>query len=331
MTSPENYPDTPAEAGPAPAPNTQVDRPTYPPAPATVEGRADAGPGPSTAPTGPADAPGPSAAPTDAADAPGPAGPAAFTAGGSGSAVPAAPAWAAAEPAAEAQPEHAEPPASAPGSAEATAEPATEATAEPATGATAEPPTAEPITEPATEPTAADRPTDEPAAADQEPSGSRLATLLPVVGLALITVLVLLTGFLAWQVREGSRTDTARTEALEAARDAARLLFSYDHNRLEQDFEAALAVTTGSFREDYERTTREVVQPVAEQYDAVVDAAVVEASVVSAEPERVVVVAFVNQTTTSTRVEGPKIDQSRVRMVVRDVDGTWLVQEVKAL
>jgi hypothetical protein len=30
-------------------------------------------------------------------------------------------------------------------------------------------------------------------------------------------------------------------------------------------------------------------------------------------------------------VEGPKIDQSRVRMVLRRVDGDWLVERVDAL
>ncbi len=69
----------------------------------------------------------------------------------------------------------------------------------------------------------------------------------------------------------------------------------------------------------------------ATQYDAVVDAQVVEAAVVSADPGRVVTVVFVNQTTTSTRVEGPKIDQSRVRMTLREVDGEWLVERVDAL
>lgn len=180
------------------------------------------------------------------------------------------------------------------------------------------------MTEPQTEPVAT--------TPDQPPRRRRrLGGLLPVLALSLLTVLVLLTGYLAWQVREDVRSDTARDEALAASRDAARLLFSYDFEQLDQDFERGLAVTTGEFREEYERTTREVVRPVAEQYDAVVEADVVEAAVVSATADRVVTVAFVNQTTTSTRVEGPKIDQSRVRMSLRKVDGEWRVDQVNAL
>ncbi len=158
-----------------------------------------------------------------------------------------------------------------------------------------------------------------------------LRSLLPVLALALLTVLVLLIGYLGWQVWQQSRTDTARTEALAAARDAGRLLFSYDHEQLDEDFEAGLAIATGGFREQYERTTRDVVRPVAEQYDTVVAADVVEAGLVSAEPDRAVAVVFINQTTTSTRIEGPRIDQSRVRMSLRLVDGEWLVDDVRAL
>jgi Mce-associated membrane protein len=181
--------------------------------------------------------------------------------------------------------------------------------------------------------TSPETPTAEQTAAPKQERrrGSGLRGLVPVLALSLLTVLVLLTGYLAYELREQSRTQDARREALAAARDAARVLFSYDHEQLDEDFAAGLALATGEFREEYERTTREVVRPVAEQYDAVVEAAVVEAAVVSAEPERVVALVFLNQTTTSTRVEGPKIDQSRVRMALVRDDGRWRVEQVTAL
>jgi Mce-associated membrane protein len=151
----------------------------------------------------------------------------------------------------------------------------------------------------------------------------------------LLTLLALLavggTAFLGWQTWRTVQTQEAREDGLAAARDAARLLFSYDHDQLEEDFAAGLAVTSGDFREEYQRTTREVVTPVATQYDAVVQAEVVEAAVVSADPGRLTALVFLNQTTTSTRVEGPKIDQSRVRMYLVERDGEWLVRKVDAL
>ncbi len=165
-----------------------------------------------------------------------------------------------------------------------------------------------------------------------EPSRrSRVSAVLPLLALAALTALVVLTGFLALQVRQERQTEAAREQGLVTARDAARVLFSYDHRQLDEDFEKGLALAVGDFREEYERTTREVVRPVAEQYDAVVQAEVVEAAVVSARPDEVVAIVFINQTTTSTRVDGPKIDQSRVRMTLRPVDGQWRVADVRAL
>ena len=56
-----------------------------------------------------------------------------------------------------------------------------------------------------------------------------------------------------------------------------------------------------------------------------------EAGVISASPDKVDALVFLNQVTTSTRVEGEKIDQSRVRMRLVERDGSWLVEKVEAL
>ena len=169
-------------------------------------------------------------------------------------------------------------------------------------------------------------------ASDAAPAGRRSRAWLPLAALgAVVALLVGGTGYLAWQLRSEARAEEAREQATAAARDAARLLFSYDHETLEQDFEKGLSVTTGEFREQYQRTTSEVVSPVAEQYDAVVVAEVIEAAIVEASADRVTALVFLNQATTSTRVEGQQVDQSRVRMQLVREDGRWLVEGVGAL
>jgi Mce-associated membrane protein len=183
-------------------------------------------------------------------------------------------------------------------------------------------------------------PSDEPDATSAPPAEDlpsaprrrRLVSLLPVALLALGAVLLAVgTVFLALDLREARETEEARTEALAQARDAARVLFSYDHETLDEDFAEGLAVTTGKFREEYAKTTSEVVKDVAVEYKAVVDATVREAGVISASPDEVLALVFLNQATTSNRVEGQKIDQSRVRMRLVEEDGEWLVAEVRAL
>ena len=156
--------------------------------------------------------------------------------------------------------------------------------------------------------------------------------LLPLVLVGLLTLAMIAgVAFLGLRLRAQSQTEAARDEAVVASRDAARVLFSYDHATLDADFERGLSVTTGAFRQEYSRTTKEVVTDVAKQYKAVVVADVVESAVVGASPREVTTVVFLNQATTSTQVEGRKIDQSRVRMRLEKVGDRWLVAAVDAL
>ena len=74
-----------------------------------------------------------------------------------------------------------------------------------------------------------------------------------------------------------------------------------------------------------------MVRPTATEVRAVVKADVAASSVVRADQNRVVVLLFVNQTTTSTRLDAPKVDLNRVRLTMDRVDGRWLVSKVVAL
>jgi Mce-associated membrane protein len=108
------------------------------------------------------------------------------------------------------------------------------------------------------------------------------------------------------------------------------VVLGYDHATLDEDFAAALELTTGEFREEYRRTSEDVVRQVATDTAAVVEAEVVSAGVVSAAPDEVVVLLFVNQTTTSNRLDGPRTDQNRVRMTMTREGDTWKVSAVDA-
>ncbi|MDI3405346.1 hypothetical protein [Streptomyces cavernicola] len=176
---------------------------------------------------------------------------------------------------------------------------------------------------------------DAPPAARPRPRRARLTALLAVLTLAgLVTALVL-----GLEYREGRRVQEARTEALEAARTAAPVVLSYDHRRLGKDFAAAREHLTGDFREEYARTTKKVVGPTAKKYEGVVKASVVAppdggapaASVVSATPDRAVVLLFVNQVTRSTQVSDSRVDLNRVRMTLTRTPQGWKVSAVDAL
>jgi len=159
----------------------------------------------------------------------------------------------------------------------------------------------------------------------------RREDVLLLAGLALVVAMAILAGLLVLRVNADDRVEQARAEARAAAEISAVTLLSYDHRRLDRDFAAAKKLLTGGFADDYASTTESVVRPTAEQVKAVVTAEVVSSSVDRADENRAVVLLFVDQTTTSTRVDGPQVDLNRVRMRLVRSGGQWLVSGADAL
>ncbi|MFD8392567.1 hypothetical protein ACFV2N_26065 [Streptomyces sp. NPDC059680] len=162
--------------------------------------------------------------------------------------------------------------------------------------------------------------------------------LVAVLGAVLVAALVA-TAFLGWRYQQGRQAEQARGEALAAARKAAPVVLSYDYRHLDRDFARARALLTGHFRDEYGRTTKTVVAPTATKYHGVVKASVATpsdggapaVSVVSAAPDRAVVLLFVNQVTESTQVPEPRLDLNRVRMTLTRTSDGWKVSGVDAL
>ncbi len=195
---------------------------------------------------------------------------------------------------------------------------------EPAQPTAPAPPRARPWASPAA-------PTDTAGTADRP--GRRPA--LVVVAAALTALLVVAAVAVTVLDRRQQQVDDARAAALEQARTSAETVLSYGYETLDQDFEEALALSTGQFREDYEQTSEGAVRDVATQTRAEVRADVISAGVVQASADRVVVLLFVDQTTVSNRLDRPQTDQNRVRLTMvrstADEGPSWLVEQVEAL
>lgn len=187
--------------------------------------------------------------------------------------------------------------------------------------------------------------TPDPEAPDQEapdqevpPRRRRRARLSAVLALLTVAGLVAV-AVLGWQYRDGRQVEEARAQALAAAQKAAPVVLSYDYRHLDRDFAAARGHLTGSFRDEYGRTTKAVVAPTAKKYKGVVKASVVAppdggapaASVASASADSAVVLLFVNQVTKSTQVSGSRMDLNRVRMTLTRTTDGWKVSAVDAL
>ncbi|GAA3051565.1 hypothetical protein [Streptomyces glomeratus] len=160
------------------------------------------------------------------------------------------------------------------------------------------------------------------------------AVLCVVLVAGLVTAAVL-----GWRYRQGQQAEQARRQAVTAALKAAPVVLSYDYRHLDRDFARARTCLTGAFRDQYLRTTKTVVGPTAAKYHGVVKATVAApsgggtpaVSVVSAAPDKVVVLLFVNQVTRSTQVSGSRLDLNRVRMTLARTSTGWKVSAVDAL
>lgn len=131
-------------------------------------------------------------------------------------------------------------------------------------------------------------------------------------------------GFLKYEDGRGRAIDTARTESIEAAKDSTVALLSYRPDTAEQQLSSALHRLTGTFKDAYASLTRDVVIPAAKQQNISAAASVPAAATVSATPNHVVALVFVNQTVTVSD-RPPSDTSSTVRVTLDNVDGRWLI------
>jgi Mce-associated membrane protein len=135
--------------------------------------------------------------------------------------------------------------------------------------------------------------------------------------------------FLLYQrVEQASDVDAARQSAIDAARTRLPQLLSYDFHSLDKDLAGGRAATTGTFRDKYVELTTKVVAPAAQQQQIVTKTTVAGASVVSAEPDRVVLLVFLDQVTQTKADPSSRIEGARVRTTLQRQDGQWLVSDL---
>jgi Mce-associated membrane protein len=157
--------------------------------------------------------------------------------------------------------------------------------------------------------------------------GHLLSVVAALVVLGLGVGLVLTTVAL----RHERALDDARASALEAGRESAIALSSYNHTTLDRDFGAVTSRSTATFRDSFNQTSASL-RTVLEQYDATATSTVVAAGVTSASEDRAVVLVFLNQVATNTNQKaGPTTDQSRIEVTLARPDDRWLIDGVKLL
>ncbi|GAA4119465.1 hypothetical protein GCM10022215_22070 [Nocardioides fonticola] len=150
--------------------------------------------------------------------------------------------------------------------------------------------------------------------------GRLLAALLVVLLLGVVA------GDVVWTLRsrERDRVEDARAAAMAQAAKRLPVLLSYAADDLDADLAAAVASATGPFRDDYRRVLETVVRPNARSGKVSTTAVVDALAVVRGDADRVVVLAFLTQTTTA-RGREPDTSQSRVEATMQRVGDDWLI------
>ncbi|WP_319448754.1 MULTISPECIES: hypothetical protein [unclassified Mycobacterium] len=132
--------------------------------------------------------------------------------------------------------------------------------------------------------------------------------------------------YLKWTDTTIGDARTARTDSVQAARDATVALLSYTPADVDKQLTSARGLLTGDFRNSYTSLTNDVVIPGAKQQQITAVAAVPAAASVSATVDHAVALVFVNQTTT-VGSGAPSALASTVRVVLERVNGRWLISQ----
>lgn len=157
-----------------------------------------------------------------------------------------------------------------------------------------------------------------------------------MLALLVIALLILVVGIAAVGLHSVTMTSTddlshVRKEAVAAGRAHAKVILSYDYRTLQRDFRRGQQATTGDFRADYQKTTKKLVKKTAKKYHTVVTAKVVATAVVNANEHKVRLLLYVDQNTVSDLKKNGRLDQNRVLMTLKDVNGKWLVSKLDSL
>lgn len=173
----------------------------------------------------------------------------------------------------------------------------------------------------------------EPVDDDSDPAepvtarGRRRRLLTALVAAALVTLLAV-AGFLGWQLWQEREVTRASEQAQQAAVEYAQVLTSIDSAKVDENFDAVLDGATGEFKDMYSQSSTELRQLLIDN-KASAHGVVLESAVQSASKDKVVVLLFVDQSVSNTNVPDPRIDRSRIKMTMEDVDGRWRASKVE--
>jgi Mce-associated membrane protein len=147
---------------------------------------------------------------------------------------------------------------------------------------------------------------------------------------AAIAAVAAIGGYLWYDTYQLGRDQDAARDCLAVAPAAAAALFSYDYRTFDASVANGRTFASGGFADEYAKTTASLKQA-AVQEQAVVTAQASVAGVINASGDQVEVLLYVNQYRRNANITGEKVDQNRVVLTMRRVDGQWKVTGAAAI
>lgn len=157
---------------------------------------------------------------------------------------------------------------------------------------------------------------------------ARTFNLRQIVVSLVIVGLLAATGVLGWMVFQDRQLNAARDEAQRAAVSYAQILTSIDSAKVDDNFKQVLDGATGEFKDMYSQSSVELRQLLVEN-KATAHGVVIESAVQTASKDRAVVLLFVDQSVSNTKLPDPRIDRSRMKMTMEKIDGQWRASKVE--
>lgn len=168
----------------------------------------------------------------------------------------------------------------------------------------------------------ADVVTEDSRASAQADRLTRLVAFIVIPAVALL--LAVGAGYLRWEFSSRNDAATARTQSVQAARDATVAILTYKADTVDQDFAASRQYLTGEFLDAYTQLVNSVIIPGAKEKKISATAQIAGASSVSATADHAVVLIFVNQTLEMAGYS-PATTPSSVRVTLDKVGDRWLI------
>jgi Mce-associated membrane protein len=134
--------------------------------------------------------------------------------------------------------------------------------------------------------------------------------------------------YLYLQTTTTDRINTAQASAVNSANDLVPKILSYKFDSVDADLANGLAGTTADFKNQFATLSTQLIAPAAKNQNIVTTATVNGTSVISATADKVDLLVFIDQTTTSKDAAPPRLDGSRVRVTMSLVDSKWLISNL---